>query len=220
MTFLELCKLLRAEAGISGEGPASVVNQTGINLKIVNWIRRAYQEVQNIHYDWAFLWAESSFTLQAGKRDYAPRTDLALPDFNQWEAQSFYGQGQNSTTRAIVYIPFEEFRIRDRVERSGEPLSYTILPNDTLRFDSTPVQEELIRFEYYRAPFEMASNLDTPVWSSQFHDIILYKALMYYAADEEAPTIYQDAQINFNRRVTMFEWIERQQPFMTMQSLA
>lgn len=218
MTFLELCKLLRAEAGISGDGPPSVAGQTGINLKIVNWIRRAYQEVQNVHFDWAFLWAEASLTLTPGKRDYAPRTDLMLPQFNHWEAQSFFGRGQ--TPRQIGFVPFEEFRLRDRIERIGEPLIFTILPNDVIRFDSTPTQAEVVDFEYYRVPFEMTANTDSPVFSAQFHDVILYKALMYYAADEEAPNIFQDAAANYNNRLKMLEWVERQQPYMTMQSLA
>lgn len=221
MTFLELCKLLRAEAGISGDGPVSVINQTGINLKIVNWIQRAYQEVQNEHHDWAFLWSEASFALTPGKTDYAPTSDMGLDDFNHWEPQSFFGRGQTGEpNRLIAFVPFEEFRLRSRVERTGEPLIYTILPNDQIRFDCKPTYAEVVDFEYYRVPFQMSANTDAPIFSAQFHDILLYKALMYYAADEEASAILQDAAVNYKTRLRMLESIDRQQPYMTMQSLA
>ena len=46
MTYLELCQTLRREAGVSGVGPASVVDQSGEYLRLVEWIKAAWTEIQ------------------------------------------------------------------------------------------------------------------------------------------------------------------------------
>ena len=40
MNFLELAKRTSKECGISGEGPSSVAGQSGMNAKVVNWVRK------------------------------------------------------------------------------------------------------------------------------------------------------------------------------------
>jgi hypothetical protein len=55
MTFLELCKRVRADAGISGD-MATVLNQQGMMAKLVNWVRQADLDIQRMHTSWAFMW--------------------------------------------------------------------------------------------------------------------------------------------------------------------
>ena len=48
-TFLELCKRLRAEAGLSGSGPSTVINQTGHYGNVVRWVQQAYSLILKLY---------------------------------------------------------------------------------------------------------------------------------------------------------------------------
>jgi hypothetical protein len=61
MTYLEICKLVRQECGVQGEGtPAAVTSQRGMLKRIVEWVRDADTIIQDKHTDWDFLWKEFS----------------------------------------------------------------------------------------------------------------------------------------------------------------
>jgi len=38
--------------------------------------------------------------------------------------------------------------------------------------------------------------------AEQFHDAVLYKAILYVAAEQDAPELYQDAQAQLNIRLS------------------
>lgn len=221
MTYLELCQLLRQEAGISGSGPASVAGQSGINKKIVDWVSRAYEEVQNEETRWRFLWREGSFQTQVGKRDYNPIIDLGLEDFNNWEKHSFFVRRSDSNQKCdLNFLDWEVFRSYSFGAQFSGFTDYTFLPNKTLRLGFEPTAVETIEFEWWRTPDAFIMNSSVPVFPAHHHKVILYKALMYYAADEEAPNIFTDANANYQKRLTTLKQSELMLPSFNLVSLA
>jgi len=75
------------------------------------------------------------------------------------------------------------------------------MPDDTIRLNALPEESCTIDFDYYRASVALSDNADVPAMPVQFHDAILYQAIMYYAAHEDAPELYQDAVFNLNSRM-------------------
>jgi hypothetical protein len=198
MTFLEICVKVRQRAGYSGSGPNSVAGQTGVYEKIVDWVKSAYLDVQKEETNWGFLWAENQFTTEVGKRDYSPSVELGLTDFNQFNLDSFFIQRDGSNTKQeLTYENYEVFRQFSILNTQSNPHFFTILPDKKIRFDNTPISPEVVTYEYWRKPFAFNVDDDEPAFSSQHHDILIYKALMYYAADEEAGNIYADAKANY-----------------------
>ncbi|RLC09555.1 MAG: hypothetical protein DRI24_21580, partial [Deltaproteobacteria bacterium] len=65
MNFLQLCKRLRQEAGLTGSGPSTVVDQTGISKQIVDWVNTAYVDVLSQHANWHFMQDDFSFNTTA-----------------------------------------------------------------------------------------------------------------------------------------------------------
>ncbi len=61
MDYLSLCQRLRKEAGVSGDGPATVVGQTSMYDKLVGWIDTAWQEMQTSRPDWLFMNKQFNF---------------------------------------------------------------------------------------------------------------------------------------------------------------
>ena len=72
MNFLELAQRLHTEAALAGTAPAAVTGQTGMNLKLVNWINTAYENIQELHDTWFFRRADFSFSTIAGTANYTP----------------------------------------------------------------------------------------------------------------------------------------------------
>jgi hypothetical protein len=215
MNFLELCQRVASESGLSASGPASVVGQNGIHLKVVRWVQRAYNEIQTARPDWNFLFSEGSLTLQKDRFEFDPRFH-----FVNWEMldSDSIKVRRGNTLAPVTFMDYPRFTrvFHPQIQQAGVALEYyTVLPNDTIRFNGRATEDTEIFLSYYRKPFQLAQNTDVPVFGSQYHDAILYKALMYYAADEEAGNIYQDAQANFTAHMRRLESNEHQHE-MTM----
>lgn len=222
MTFLELCQELVSETGIAGNGPTSVTTQVGIFRKVVRWVQRAYTEVQFAEPTWSWLWREGQFHTVIGKRDYDPATDLGLTDFNQWDKHSLFVLRPDESQRwPMQFMEFEVFRnFFIFQDMTSQVMIHTFTPNKVLRFDHKPNLIETVQFEYWRTPFKFVNNSDVPAFPEQHHDIILYKALMLYAADEEAPAIYADAEKNYLQRLERLRDAELVRPHIDMVPLA
>lgn len=215
MRFLDLCKTLRQEAGIAGIGPSSVELQTGAYKKVVDWIARAYEEVQTQRKDWGFLWQETTGQMVVNQRDYTP-LQLGMANFNEIsrEKGALRVIDPNGYQSPIHFIEYPEFRARFNSQvQPSRPQYLTLLPNKKIRFNCKPDQVYTLASEFYRTPFVMESNIDVPVFEEQCHMILVYKGLMYYSANEEAGFIYQDAQENYRRLLNRLEDLSLIQTF-------
>src|SRR5687768_4938640 len=83
-TFLELAKDLASESG--SMDPAALTNVTGLTgrpAKIVNWVRKAYVNIQNSRRDWGWLVTEFNDELIPGTPAYTPAS-FNLTRFANW----------------------------------------------------------------------------------------------------------------------------------------
>ena len=194
MNYLDLCSRLVREAGIAEGGVASVKDQTGIKEKAVQWVRRAWLEIQN-EKDWNFLWNIGFFDTVEGKSIYSPTNDLVLnPALKNWDRHSFHVNDLN-----IGYIPWGQFD--KRTQTPSRPFGFTIRPDNSIQFTAPPNGVYPVNFEYFRTAQELSENEDIPIIGSQHHEIIFYKAMMYLAAEQDAPELSNDAAYNLRMRM-------------------
>ena len=59
-----------------------------------------------------------------------------------------------------------------------------------------------VSFDYFRTPQQLSTNTDELLLAEQYHDAVLYKAILYVAAEQDAPELYQDAQAQLNIRLS------------------
>ena len=195
-TFLNLCNGLIGEAGISGE-MTSVVNQQGELRRVVNWINRACTLVEGKWVNWNYLHEFHTFDTVSGIRDYPPQVGHGFWDTN--------------TARIVAdqtNVSFDRYenRKKDASEAIlGEPYVFTVLPNQTLRFFSTPDATYGMAIEYWRAPTILTNNTDEPSIPLQYRDIIVYKALEFYAKYESADELLLQARDDYKMRLTQLE---------------
>lgn len=211
MNFLDLCKALAREAGISGSIP-SVVGQTGEALRVVNWIGEAYREVLNAHSDWSFLRADVTFTANVGSRSYTAAA-AGVAEFGEWR---FAGCWSCYTPaigvrdeQALNYMDYDPFKATclfgSQREVTGRPLTISEGPGQTLMLWPLPDLPYTIHGEMHRQPVDMVENTDEPVFAARWHRVIVHRALMLYAAFEGDAGLFASAQSNYARMLEQME---------------
>jgi len=211
-TFLELANDVRAQSGISGEGPTSVRNQIGIQADIVRWVKEAYADIQTKKENWNFLHSAYQFTLQGGQNLYNPaqlvgsngaigvRT-ATLDTFRIYDAVK-------QEWSILKYVPWSVWQIDREILKDTErgiPRKYTVDPSNNYQFfpyeisNVNPVDniDHLVKFYGFSRPDVMTDNGDKPIFHEQYHELIKLQALMRYGEYYNAQEVYQSARFMF-----------------------
>lgn len=196
-TALELAQALREKCGVQGTGPSAFTSQTGIYLRLVNWINEAYREIQLKWTDWDFMWTEYTISVVNGTQEYAKPNTVG-----HWHVDKFYYD-----TYPLPYMKWNDYQ-RRRDDWDGitdEPEGFTVLPNDTVLVFPEPDANYSILTEG-RIPVDvLTGDNNAPVIPADFRNIIVYKAMMYYALFENAPEVLQDATLHYNEMMKRLE---------------
>lgn len=221
MTFLDLVRRLRQEAGISGTGPTTVVGQTGELKRLVDWVADAWFEIQSMHRTWKFLRASTTFTTVNGQYAYTPvQAGIAADTFGRWipETIRFYktsvGTNSEQWTSHLDYDDWRDLWLFG-ANRSliAVPLHSAIAPDDSLVIGPAPLVGYTVVADYYKAPVRLALDADEPDLPFR-HDpvIIVYKALISYALYESAGESLQLGREEFARRLHRLETDQLEAP--------
>jgi hypothetical protein len=205
MNFLQLCQRLRQEAGGSGDGPPSVLNQQGENRLYVTWINQAWQEIQNYRTDWGFHWAELSQPITQGNS-----TVLLPADLRTLRGESLHIDGQQ-----VEVVSWERMqRMRRQALASGRPSICAQAPNGQLYLDRETDADYTLSGDYYTTPQSLTDNGDVPLLPDHYHPLIVYKAMMLYAGYENAPEVFTAGQLHYQQMLADLE--QDQLPAMAM----
>jgi hypothetical protein len=193
MNFLALCQNLALRGGMGGgAGPTSVAGQVGENARIVEWVKRAWLDIQSEHVDWRFLWAQHTGTIYAGD------TEVVAPDdWAYWDTGHLVVGDQRITT----IQPYEEYIPTDGGGQ-GHPASFVQMPNGNLKLIPVSDAEYTYTLDYYTVPQELVNNNDAPLCPAQFHDVIVLWALQKYAHFESAPEVISNVSAELGARLT------------------
>jgi hypothetical protein len=207
-TFLQLCQDLRREAGISGTDtmPAAVTGQTGEMKRIVEWIKRAYRDIQNLHPNWNFLSTEFTFQTIASTSTYT-KSSVGLTELGTWAPETFRAYltstGVADEQELIYWENWHEFRdaylIGPSRSNSGRPTAFAIKPDKSIVFWPTPSAAYTIVGEYFKRAQELAANADEPLFPQEFHDLLVWRAIVFYASHEAAPEVHAHGKIEYKR---------------------
>lgn len=207
MTYLELCRALRRECGVSGTSttPSAVTSQTGEMLRLVNWIKDAWIEIQGRHSDWR--WMRRAFTVNTvlgdGVYTYGDCTDVdaaaPITRFGQWWAHDIelpfttYLQSTGvGGERDLPYIDWAQFRYMYRrgTQNNNVPSYVSVDPGDQLVIGPKPDGVYVVNGDYQRSAQILAVDDDTPEIPTQYHMLIVYEAMKKYAGYEAAAEVY------------------------------
>ena len=220
MNFLEICKRVRQECGVSGDGPSNVSGQIGMSAKIVDWVKSAHEEIQIKQNNWRFDWATATAPLTAGKEFYSD-TELGV-SFKNWDFDSIYlyrtAEGPASRTW-LTRSEYAEYRHLRTPSVQGRPIYVSWLPDKRLGLYPIPDAGLTMAFDGYLKPQVLVISTDTPRIPSEYHMAIVWRAVMFFCADQENPALHAQASQNYNSLMLKMEVSEIEGP-MSSEPLA
>lgn len=206
MTFLELCQRTRELAGISGTGPTAVTNQTGEYLRVVNWVRQSWIDIQNRHAHWDFLRDEFTFQTVVGQQAYtlAQMGATDLREVSKTDTARCYltATGIGDEQYLVPWWDWHVFRdtYKYGLQTNARPVVFSIEPNTkSMHLGSIPDDIYTVTGIYYKRAVSLTAASDVPALPEQYHEIIVYRALSKYAGYEAAPEVKQEALENYSQ---------------------
>lgn len=210
MNFLALAKSLRQEAGVPGNGPESVIDQTGQLKKLVDWVARSWSDIQGMHDNWTFLRKDFSFPVTAGTSQVTPAT-ASLSDFKIWHTDTFRIY---QTTIGVLDEQFltewnyKTFRdtYRYGLQVASRPMNFAINPADSaVMFGPVTDVDMTCIGQYQSMGVTLAADLDTPVIDENLHMVIVWHALKKYARFEAATEALIQANAEYATLIAQME---------------
>jgi hypothetical protein len=218
-TYLNLCKSLRTECGVSGTD-TTVASGSAEWLRMVGWIAQAWIEIQEKQPDWEWMRKNVTFNTQATKGEYTA-AEAGVTDLGTWKGDSFRLYLQSAgvgTEQRIGFKDYNTYRnyylLSTRKTTYARPSEITISPSRTLMLGLIPNDIYVVSGEYWSSPITLAADADTPAMPSQFHSAIVYRAMMHYGAYEAASDVYERGEKNFKEMMAALR--NHQLPSMSM----
>ena len=210
MNFLEICKRVRQEVGVSGDGPSNVSGQSGMYKKIVDWVLDAHKEIQLRHNSWRFDWATVSTTLTGGTEFYSPATDWTLPVRSwDWDSMHVYATAEGVQSRTwLARLDYNAYRQIRMPSVQGRPVYVSWRPNKDLGLYPIPSAGLTFVGDYYMVPEVLVSNTDIPRMPDEYHMAIVWRAVMFFCSSEENPALYQVSAQQYNNLIMKMETTE------------
>lgn len=204
-TYLQLCNSLIQKCGISGGSLTTVVGQTGESGRVASWIDEAYTNIQLTEPRWWWMRAPVSFTTVASQGSYTP-TDCGLSDFGLWKMDSFRryvtttGTSSEQFLTPISYDNYRDTYLFGMMRTSyGDPRYISEGPDRSLNLGLIPGSVGYtVVGEYFKAPTSLTADADMPALPSQYHMLIVYRAMMMYGMYEAANETYQEGMNLYN----------------------
>jgi hypothetical protein len=210
MTFLDLCKRLRSEAGISGNGPATVVGQTGEMERVVNWINQAYEDIQNHRANWLWMRGDFSFDGTDQKADYTPAEAGISERFRDWDVHTIKSYKTSigiANEFELPIIPYRNYRsiYLTGYQAPGVPVTFALSPSQQLLLGPKPDGVYTISGQYWKGPQALLLDADEPEMPEEFHMLIVWMALERYGLFESAGEVVATGQKYAKRLMNRLE---------------
>lgn len=197
-TFLQLVNDVERESGTISQSQelTTVANPIGRQRKIVNWTRQAWEMIQRSRDDWTFQRTQGTGALVAGTTAYTG-AGLSLTNFGRWLRPAepmpqftlydpALGRGDEIPLRPMR---FEDWLLRFDVGLHDQqrPSHYAIGVDGSVHFGPTPDKAYSLRCWYRRGIQRLVADADEPFIDPDYHQAIVWRALMMLGDDDEAP---------------------------------
>ena len=199
MNFLELAQETRRLSGVGGTGPVNVELATGIERKIVEYVRNAWIDIQAHPKSWKWMWDDYAVDLVPGPGTQPLQTiintrEYALVNVDKVRVRTFRSYQTSlgiDDRQRMVWMPWRKFRRATGIvnEQANRPIRVSREPSGDLVVWPKPDAIYSIDFEYFKGPQFLTANDDIPEMPVEYHMLIVYEALKRFGAAENAEEI-------------------------------
>lgn len=183
-------------SGTGGTGPASVTTATGIEGRIVNYVKNAWIDIQTHPKKWKWMWGQYLAPSPGGAplqtivdtREY-PLTGVESVRVRSFK--SYLTATGVSDRQRMIWMPWAEFEGAHGIvaETANRPIRVTRDPAGNLRLFPKADAVYSIEFEYFKTAQILAADADVPDLPDDFHQLIVYEALKRFGKAEDAPEV-------------------------------
>lgn len=224
MNRLQLVQRLKRERGAGGTAPASIAVLAGEDLMLDDWLADAWLEVQRKRMDWAWMRKTVTGTLTVGVGVYAASAlNVLVLDFGRWQVQTddYTVRAYSPTAPAVpldlTWLPYETFHARFLVSTvvNSSPAYWGVAPDGRLLLGPKPATAGMtVTADYWAKPTALAADIDEPGMPSQFHMLLVWRALVEVASFDAAPEV--EARARRNLRSAWVDLLDHQAPRVSL----
>ena len=200
-TYLVLCQDMARDIGIPGTGP-SAVDATTLSEEenaVVRYVANADLDIQSRWFNWDFLWTEATISAISGTSTLTSSNTGFPTALGNWKLDSAVWNKSADTYQVLEYMEWDKYRYEYKYGSvaSDTPEVFTVKPDNNIDLYPTPDATTAISFEYFATPTALAADSDVSAIPPRFHKIIIARAKIYYAENEDAPEILSGALTEF-----------------------
>jgi len=201
-TYLELCQDLAREVGIPGTGPSDVTPTIDEEKDIVRYIKDADVDIQRMWFNWDFLWVIYNNPTVAGTS-----TLTSAPDLAQWNVDSVVYNPTSENYQPLEFVPWRNYRedYKYGTIATGTPEFFSVKPDNVIDMYPTPDAATTVTAEYWRTPTVMVADGNVSTIPEIFHRIIIARAKIYYAEQNDAAEVLSGSITEFTDILTKLE---------------
>lgn len=224
-SYLALCQTLAQEAEITQQSgvPGAVAGQVGQLMRVCNWVRDAYKEIQNRHANWRWLRKPFNFTTIPNQDAYAYTGindalligGTAITRFKRWWLNDYaepplvylLTAGVSSQV-PMTWLDFDQFKwlFRRGTQNPSSPIYISVDDADQIVVGpKPPAALSVVTGFYQRGNQELVADADVPEMPADYHDLIWKRAIQKYAANSVAPEIYTRCNLEANSTMRALE---------------
>ena len=208
-TYLELCQDMARDVGIPGDGPSSVTS-TSLSEEenaVVRYIKTADQDIQSRWFDWDYLCSEATITASSGTSTLTSSNSGFQSSLGNWRLDSFVWNKSSDDYQILEYVPWNEYRedYKYGTIDSDIPEVFTVKPDNTIDLYPPPNASVAVSAEYWSTPTLLSSDSQVSEIPARFHRIIIARAKMFYAENEDAPEIMVSSLSEFEDQLDKLE---------------
>lgn len=206
MNYLQLVQRLKREAGRSGTVMATLAGLDAEDQRLADAVAEAWLELQRRPHGWTWMRKELTGTLVAAQSVYtAVQLNGAATDLGRWLPPATEGYqvmamvSGGSGPWVLHFLPWEEYRRRFVLtpNAAAPPVFYSIAPDDKFCVGPTPTATTTLYATYYRTPTTLTVDANTPDIGTEYHLILMWRALMEIGSFDAATEVYSRAAANF-----------------------
>lgn len=229
MNFLTLVKRLATETGTELEANIESVDlppavgygeTTEHRSRLINWIKTAWEEVQEDQDQWDFMVGRIEVSINTGLTTIPIGTlvdaqegetiyDVLIPFVAAMDYRYIW-LVDDTTSQAVknkcYYVPPEQFfgsLDRHNSDTVGLPTRFSISRNNCIIFNTTTNHGNYsINMEFKKLPQELENDASVPRGlPDKHHMVIVYKAMLFYAGFDATSDQYERAKRLFRAKM-------------------
>ena len=203
MDYLALCKQVHNICQIDGDTIVSVDNQTGMNARVVEWVDRAYRDIQRYRADWKFRQVLANVNVVAGQWEIPDLIGLMI----HVDPRTVTATNTGGIIQQLSVVDYDIFynTRQSRTRTHGNPGVISVGPDFDLYIDPIPLEPLSLKFYYTKTVESLINNTDIPIVANDYQDAIIWKAVLYYSQEQETNNIYPTAQQNYKEILNRME---------------